>query len=258
MTRAILNANIGKSLYRTELSGELLEVREQDTYRWFHYGGDVVQAAIDTSNRENILLPVPQSMLLFLLWQKTSLQVLNLGMGAGTIENALAKLPNIELTSVEEKLEIIEMAKQYFLSPTQNNIIHQNAEEFLQSTTETYDVILCDIFFQQRSPKCLYKEDFYQNLLGKVNSSGSVFINLFPENKENLLRVLTASRAFFDHVTLIDFDDYQNIVLILSQVALPNKAQLISWNNLPNKLSNISFKEHIDNMYCVPVRTIYR
>jgi protein-L-isoaspartate O-methyltransferase len=258
VTRPILNTNIGKSLYRTHLSGELLEVREQDNYRWFHYGGDVVQAAIDTLNRENVLLPVPQSMLLFLLWQKSSLQVLNLGMGAGTIENALAKLTDIKITSVEAELEIIEMAKRYFLSSGNNNIIHNNAEDFLRSTTQRYDMILCDIFYQQQSPICLYSSSYYQYLDEQLNRSGNVFINLFPENNDNLLRVLTASRPFFDHAALIEFDDYQNIVLILSKVALPNKEQLNSWDNSAEKLLNINFKEHINNIYYVPVRATER
>jgi protein-L-isoaspartate O-methyltransferase len=254
VTRPTLNANIGNLLYRTYLSDELLEVRELDNYRWFHYGGDVVQAAIDIVNRENILLPVPQSMLLFLLWQKLPLQVLNLGMGAGTIENALAKSPDIQITSVEAELEIIEMAKQYFLLPGQNNIVHERAEDFLRATTQRYDIILSDIFFQQHSPRCLYRKSYYQDLEEKLSMSGTVFINLFPENEENLIRVLTASRPYFDHVALIEFDGYQNIILILSKVALPDKEQLNSWDNSPNKLANINFTEHINNIYYVPVK----
>jgi spermidine synthase len=252
----ILNGNIGKPLYRTYLSGELLEVREQDNYRWFHYGGDVVQAAIDTINSEHILLPVPQSMLLFLLWQKPPLQVLNLGMGAGTIENALSKLPDIQITSVEAQLEIIEMAKQYFLLSGQNNIIHERAEDFLRTTAQRYDIILSDIFFQQQSPRCLYRESYYQYLDEKLSISGTVFINLVPENNEKLIDVLTASRPYFDHAALIKFDDYQNIILILSKVVLPTKDQLIKRDNSPNKLSNVNFKEHINNIYYVPIRTI--
>jgi len=256
VSRPTLKTNIGKSLYRTHLSGELLEVREQDNYRWFHYGGDIVQAAIDTLNRENVLLPVPQSMLLFLLWHKSPLHLLNLGMGAGTIENALAEITDIQVTSVEAELEIIEMAKRYFLSPGKNNIIHNNAEDFLRATTQSYDIILCDIFFKQQSPMCLYSASYYQYLDEQLSGTGTVFINLFPENEENLLRILTASRPNFDHIALIKFDDYQNIILILSKVALPNKAQLTSWDNSPDKLSKISFKQHINNIYYVPLRAI--
>ncbi len=254
MFKPTLNINTGKSLYRTHLSGGILEVREEKNFRWFHYGGDVVQAAIDTLNRENILLPVPQSMLLFLLWYKGSLNVLNLGMGAGSIENALGKLANIEVTSVEAELQIIEMAKRYFLSSENNNIFHQNAEKFLQATTDRYDIILCDIFYQQQTPDCLYSSGYYHDLNDKLNESGSVFINLFPENKENLLGVLAASRQYFDHAALIEFDDYQNVVLILSKSALPTKEQLTAYEHLPDKISEISFKAHINNIHYVPVK----
>jgi spermidine synthase len=247
-----LNINAGESLYRTYLNGELLEVREKNNYRWFHFGGDVVQAAIDTLNRENILLPVPQSMLIFLLWQKPPLNVLNLGMGAGAIENALEKFPDILITSVEAESQIIDMAKRYFLSSENPNIFHQNAEAFIQSTTDKYDIILCDIFYKQQSPDCIYSSGYYHDLDDKLNQSGTVLINLFPESKENLLRIMTASRQYFDHVALIEFDDYQNIVLILSKDVLPNKEQLILLNNIPGKLTETSFEEHINNIHFVP------
>lgn len=256
MVRPILHINTGKSLYRTHLSGELLEVREDDNYRWFHYGGDVVQAAINTLDRGNILLPVPQSMLIFLLWYQAPLNILNLGMGAGTIENALDKLPNIQVTSVEAELQIIEMAKQYFLSSKNNNIFHQNAEKFLQTTIDRYDIILCDIFYQQQSPDCLYSSGYYHDLEKKLNQSGSVFINLFPENKENLIRILSAARPYFDHIAMIEFFDYQNVVLVLSKALIPTKEQLTLSDRAPDKLTTTSFKEHINNIHYVPVIAI--
>jgi protein-L-isoaspartate O-methyltransferase len=253
--RPTLNINTGQSLFRTHLHGELLEVREHNNYRWFHYGGDVVQAAINTLNRENILLPVPQSMLLFLLWHKGPLNVLNLGMGAGSIENALDKLPNIQVTSVEAELQIIEMAKKYFLSTATRNIFHQNAEEFIQTTTDRYDIILCDIFYQQQSPDCLYISSYYHDLADKLSETGSVFINLYPKNKENLIRIMTAARPYFDYVALVEFKDYQNIVLVLSKTAILSKEELISSNNSPDKLTTTSFEEHINNIHYVPVIT---
>jgi spermidine synthase len=254
--RPTLNISTGTSLFRTHISGELLEVREVNNYRWFHYGGDVVQAAIDTIDRGNIILPVPQSMLMFLLWYNTPLNVLNLGMGAGSIENALDKFPDIQVTSVEAELQIIEMAKQYFLSCENNDVFHQNAEEFIQSTTDKYDIILCDIFYQQQSPDCLYNSGYYHDLENILCNSGSVFINLFPENKKNLMRIMTASRSYFDYVALVEFNDYQNVVLILSKTAIPSKKELISSDNSPDKLTATSFEEHINNIHYVPARTI--
>ena len=250
-----IGINIGRSLLRTHLNGELLEVRERNNYRWFHYGGDAVQAAIDIKNTASVLLPIPQSMLLFLLWQRPSLQVLNLGMGAGTIENALDKISDIQVTSVEAELEIIDMARNYFLSAKTSNIHHQNAEAFLKSSKEQYDIILCDIFYQQQSPLSLYNSTFYQHLSARTRKSGCAFINLFPESKENLLRAMSVLRPYFNHVALIEFDDYKNIVLILSQVAFPSKKELRSSNNALRKLLKINFEAHINNIHYVPLIT---
>ena len=252
MVTPTLNVNIGIALYSTDLNGELLEVREKDNYRWFHFGGDVVQAAIDISNLEHIMLPVPQSMLLFVLWEKNPLTLLNLGMGAGSIENALEKIPNIQVTSVEAEIEIIKMAELFFLSSKINNIVHRSAEEFIRSSNDQYDIILCDIFYQQQSPECVYSSGFYHDLNERLSESGTIFINLFPENKENLMLIMRASRQCFPHSALIEFNSYQNVVLILSKVTLPTKEQLISSNSLPDKPTHICFEEHINNIHYVP------
>jgi spermidine synthase len=252
MVTPTLNINTGIALYSTDLNGELLEVREKDNYRWFHFGGDVVQAAIDTSNLKKILLPVPQSMLLFVLWEKKPLNLLNLGMGAGSIENALEKIPNVQVTSVEAEIEIIKMAELFFLSSKNNNIVHQSAEEFIRSSNDQYDIILCDIFYKQQSPECLYSSGFYHDLHERLSQSGTIFINLFPENKENLILIMKASRLYFSHNALTEFNSYQNVVLILSKINLPTKEQLISSNSLPDKTINICFEEHINNIHYVP------
>ena len=67
---------------------------------------------------------------------------------------------------------------------------------------------------------------------------------------------MTASRQYFEHAALIEFNYYQNIVLILSKVDLPTKEQLVLLNKLPDKLSNISFEEHISNIFYVPKSAI--
>jgi spermidine synthase len=93
-------------------------------------------------------------------------------------------------------------------------------------------------------------------LYERLHTSGTVLINIFPEKKENLIRATTASRESFKHIALIEFNEYQNIVLILSKVALPTKEQLISNNNKPYKLLKMSFEEHINNIHYVPVKVI--
>jgi len=59
---------------------------------------------------------------------------------------------------------------------------------------------------------CLYSSSYYQNLQDKLSGSGPVIVNLFPEKKENLLHITSVSRAYFKHVVLIEFDDFQYIV----------------------------------------------
>ena len=154
----------GKLLYSKNIAGNKLEVRDSAHYRWFTFGGEVVQSLMNKKMPQQVMMPICQSMLLCLLWKKAPLNILNLGMGAATFERFFSDDPKVKITSVEKSSEVISIAKNFFELPEHAGTICQCAESYLQHNSTSFDLILCDVFNNQENIACLNQASFYQKL----------------------------------------------------------------------------------------------
>lgn len=213
-------------LYQQVVDGALLSVKENKGYRWFEYGGESIQSIMDKSDIKNILSPISQSLLLFLLFETKHHKVLNLGLGGASLERALVSIPNLHLTSVESSQPIIDIAKQFFKLPNKVEVVCQKAEQYVERSTKVFDVVLCDLFINDKSPNFLFTDKFYLQLKSITTSKAVVMINIYSQTSEQLLLALFAMKDHFPYIALIEFDDYANIVIICSSQQLPEKALL--------------------------------
>lgn len=258
MKHSYIQVNEGQLLFKHQLIDVIAEVREHKNYRWLatkqtEQSPLVFQSLIKLDSSTQLVLPYTCAMTLFLLWQPPKINLLNLGMGIGSIELALQNQP-MSITSVEQSKDIAEIAKKYFKLPNKTNLHIDSAASFLNKTTHTFDVILCDIFNSQDHSKSIFKHDFYQALKVKLNHNGVLFLNLMPKDAEQLKAILILIRRTFTHVVLIEFQDYKNIVLIISEQQIPDKQQLFDANDLHIKSHDCDFKSIIDSMLYIPVK----
>jgi spermidine synthase len=244
-----LNRNSGELVYSAEVDGTYLEIRELEHYRWFHFGDDAIQSIIDLTQPEKIQLPVPQAMLSFLLWKKSPLVVLNLGLGGGSFERYFHSNTEISLQTVEVNTHVITAAKNYFSLPQKLSIHIESAEVYLQRDHKKVDVILCDIFANQENPACLQDEIFYQNLQKSCINSSVVFINLFAIDEQHMVEIMTKIKVYFGHIVLIEFEHYKNVILVLSQQPLPSKDMLLTKNNGSDNTIGIDFSNVIERWH---------
>jgi len=218
-------------LYQQHIDGCLLEVKETAQYRWFEYEDLSVQSLMSKTVPEQTVMPVYQSLLLFLLLPNKELnnhplKVLNLGLGGASIERTLAKFPGFALTSVDASQTIIDMAKNYFQLPEKVDVVCQKAELFIQQTKAIYDVVICDLFIGSKNPGFLFQQDFYRQLAKITCSNAVVMINLKANSDEQLLSVLLKIREHFPYIALMEFENHSNIVIICSSLEIPEKEVL--------------------------------
>lgn len=216
-----LRAKKHTTIHSEDVDGSMLVVKESAEYRWFEYGGQDMQSLMSLHQPEQLFTPVSQSLLFFILWKSKPLKVLNLGLGGASFERTLSTLSSILLTSVEVSQPIIEMAKQYFKLPKKVHVICESAENFIHTTQNKYDVVLCDMFFKEKSPDFLFSEHFYAQLKQITLSKSVVIVNLQAETDEQLLLALFEIKKSFPYIALIDFNDYKNIVIIGSDHEIP-------------------------------------
>jgi len=248
-----LLANNTTLLHQQDLDGCLLEVKETAQYRWFEYDGKSIQSLMSKATPEKVIMPVSQSLLLFLLLDNNPTNILSLGLGGASIERALVSLPNIKITAIDASQPIIDMAKQYFDLPSSIEVYCQQAEQFVEETTIQCDVVLCDLFIGEKSPEFLFTELFYEQLNKITSRKGVVSLNIKAQNNEQLLKMLFAIKKYFPNIALIEFEDYSNIVILCSYKAIPN--QTVLHQRLVNftKVELSGLKKTIDNMFYIPI-----
>lgn len=209
-----------------EEDGSLLLVKETADYRWFEYAGDHAQSIMNKSIREQVVTPVCQALLLFLLWKKEPLNILNLGLGGGSMERALVANKHFSLTAIEASQTVINIANDYFFLPKSVKVVCQQAEQFIVQTGAQYDVVLCDLFIGGKSPPFLYHESFYRQLKKITSKSAVLVFNLEVGSEQRLLCILLAIKKYFPCIAILDFDDYVNIIILCSSKKIPAKTTL--------------------------------
>ncbi len=202
-------------------AGEI-EVREGNGVRWMHFGGDAIQAMMIIDEPAMPIIPYQINMLAVLLFNRTPNFALNLGVGGGSFERFFAEyLPELMVTSVESNPNVISLLQDYFSVSARIPVINRDAEVYLSGCTTSYDLILCDLFDDTGHSSCAYDSDFYANAFRCLSTDGVFVINLLPETEAEMVDILLAVRASFDHVVLMEIPYYENILLFCLKQAVP-------------------------------------
>ncbi len=229
-------------LYSKKLDGKELTVRQHENYRWLSADGEMIQSLIDLENPAALLLPNLVAMLALLELVDTPVSLLNLGAGCGAIERYFEKhKPAIKLTSIEPNKHILELAEHYFgMNP--DGVIQDSAERFLAGNTDRFDIILVDIYSEEKQPQCLYEAEFHRDLCSALTEKGGIAMNLLPHTEEELLRILRPLNEHIDCILLHLVPNHDNVVLYalnggcVAQAELANRLAKINQQGLELQL----------------------
>lgn len=111
-------------------------------------------------------------------------RILMLGMGGGTMAHHLYhSLPNLQMTVVELRQIVIDVAYRFFQFPNEPEIdvIQDDALTFMAENEHQYDAILVDIFNADGPSSELSDVDFQRNLWQNLKPSGLLVFNLWNE-----------------------------------------------------------------------------
>lgn len=150
--------------------------------------------------------------------------ILVLGVAGGSVIKTL--ITDFEftnsITGVELDAEIIEIANSYFDLDKVTNFkcIITDAEQFVSTSKETYDLIIIDIFKDTEMPEFLFEENFVGNIKQRLNKNGYILFNtmiLDNSKKEKIEKYLSYFEAEnFDKKVLKNVECYNDLVIIKS------------------------------------------
>lgn len=135
--------------------------------------------------------------------EKPIKNVLILGFGAGSVAHILQNDFNLNcnITGVEIDPVVLELGHKYFHIESLPNteVFCEDAFSFLQNDTQSYDLIVVDIFIEKRVPIQFLKPEFIYLIKNRLNEGGYVFYNKMSENqfhqnetmllKDNLIKI---------------------------------------------------------------------
>ena len=108
--------------------------------------------------------------------------ILILGVAGGSVVQTLVKDFNFskKITGVEIDKNVITLANNYFhLNKIPNfDCVIADAEKFVASTSEKYDLIIVDIFNDKNMPAFLFEESFINNTKTILNINGFILFNI--------------------------------------------------------------------------------
>lgn len=134
---------------------------------------------------QTLLFFYSQAMLATLTTQKDGLEVLNVGLGGGTMPKAIRSyFPNSTVTSVELDPKMVTAAKEFmfFTEDTYNKVVVQDARYFIrkeQKRKAQYDVVLLDAFDGEYIPEHLTTQEFLEEVKAILKPDGMLLANTF-------------------------------------------------------------------------------
>lgn len=143
------------------------------------------QSCLLLDSPNTMLFFYTQAMMISLASQEDGVRVLNVGLGGGTLPNAIRSyFPNAKVTTVELDPQMLQAAKDYmFFEESKNNaVVIQDARYFIrkqQKRKEKYDVVLLDAFDGEYIPEHLTTQEFLQEVKSILEPGGMVLANTF-------------------------------------------------------------------------------
>lgn len=173
---------LGRCIYESN-SG--FQVHQNARYRWLTTGNHVLQTLINRRHPEKIGLeyisPLVQMVLTF------PGDCCLLGLGGGGIPHALfPALANANMVAVDSSQDVIDIATKYFKTDRVINLttIHQNAQDFVQSISQTYQHIIIDVYNSNHYPIECNNDAFFTHCKALLKPEGIMTINLIDLRKQ--------------------------------------------------------------------------
>lgn len=150
--------------------------------------------------------------------------ILVLGVAGGSVVKTL--ITDFEftksITGVELDAEIIEIANAYFdLDKVPNfKFIIDDAEQFVATNKDLYDLIIIDIFKDTEMPEFLFQESFISNVKQRLHKKGYIIFNMMILDASKKDKIEQYLKYFEDEIyakkALKNVQRYNDLIIIRS------------------------------------------
>ena len=149
--------------------------------------------------------------------EESEMDVLILGLGTGTYANMCLKyFPNFNITGVEIDEDITELAYEYFDLSEEVTAITYDGRAYLDSSDETWDVIMVDAYQDITIPFQMSSAEFFTMVYEHLSENGVMIVNMnmYSESANSINEALSDTiSSVFDAVYTVDVSGSTNCEL---------------------------------------------
>lgn len=148
-----------------------------------------------------------------------------LGLAGGTISREFRHFfPQSQITGVELDPQVIAIAQEYFHLDEQNiKVVNNDARQFMQHTSENYDLIVLDAFANEfYIPWHLTTQEFFQTIHQHIKPGGIVAFNIGSTTEDStLLQAMIATLyTSFENVYIMPVPESLNYVVMATDTPI--------------------------------------
>jgi spermidine synthase len=172
----------GRRIYK---SASGIYVFQNPFFRWLQFDSDAFQTVLNRYFPEKPGLSYLKPLLWPVQLQPSSCCMLGLG-GAGAAHALSPFLNHSKLTIVEANAEVIDIARRYFMLDklTNLNILHQDANLFVQECQLQFQYVLVDLFTADSFPHHCNTDAFFSNCKRLLKPEGILVVNLANRHEQ--------------------------------------------------------------------------
>lgn len=197
-----------------------IQVSEVAGVRYLHFSVDWIQGAMRIARPWALELDYTREMMACLLlrpepdWPQ---RVLLIGLGAGSqVKFLFRHRPQAQLTVVEINAQVVAAARQHFKLPEdvqRLRILIDDGVHYVQSATESFDLILVDGFDAKGRAGPLDTQPFYEACRTRLEGDGIMAVNLLGHSRGIGASVARIQAAFDDRTLALPSCDAGNTVV---------------------------------------------
>ncbi|NBW56398.1 hypothetical protein EBR43_01165 [bacterium] len=196
--------------------------------------GQVTQTCLDLNSPLKLVYGYQQIITASTLAIQTPKSICVVGLGGGTLPQALRTLyPQAMIDVVEVNRDVLDCAKQYFnFKPCERlKVIIGDGVEYFQniSADQRYDMVVMDAFDAIYIPPAFLTESFVESVYNHLNEDGVVFVNTFKGSKFYEREMELYQHVFgslYQPEMPTTFDDGNRILMAVKGKILPYKNSL--------------------------------
>lgn len=198
--------------------GTILVV-DEGNLRYLRFGsvdGDD-ESVISLSQPNSVPMEYVRLMSAALVYHAGPHTALMIGLGGGTFTSLLRRVDSaLQVDAVEIDPVVVQIARRFFgVAQDDRYRIHvADGREFIERSTNKFDIIVLDAYNGAGIPAHLRGRDFFELVRSRLTRRGVVTANLTIESARKRRRLFAAFTSVFPHCRSLHAHESQNLVLI--------------------------------------------